>query len=40
MKFGVVRHVSGNLDALSDADRQFDEIGVDTKICLGEIVGV
>ena len=40
MKFGVFRNISGNIEALSDADRQFDEIGVDTKICLGEIVGM
>lgn len=40
MTFGVFRNISGNIDALAEADRLFDEIGVDTKVCLGEIVGM
>ena len=40
MKFGVLRNIAGNIEALKDADRQFDEFGVDTKVCLGQIIGL
>ncbi len=40
MKFGVFSTISGNIDALIDADRQFDAFGVDAKICLGHVVGI
>jgi hypothetical protein len=40
MRFGIIRNISGNAEALADADRRFDELGVETKVCLGEVVGI
>jgi hypothetical protein len=40
MKFGVVRNVAGNIEALREADRIFDSLGVEDRVCLGQIVGV
>ena len=40
MRFGVVRNIAGNIEALRSADRNFDKIGVEARICLGQIVGV
>ena len=35
----MLRNIAGNIEALKNADWQFDECTVDAKICLGEIVG-
>lgn len=40
MKFGVVRNVAGNIEALRDADRLFDRSGVEFRVCLGQIMGI
>jgi hypothetical protein len=40
MRFGILRNIAGNIEAFQDADRRFDEIGVDAKVCLGQIVGI
>lgn len=40
MRFGIIRNISGNAEVLEDADRRFEELGVETKVCLGEIVGI
>lgn len=40
MKYGIVHHIAGNIDALRDIDRKFAVLGVDSKICLGDIVGL
>ena len=40
MRYGIVHHLAGNIDALTDIDRQFDAAEVNSKICLGGIVGL
>ena len=40
MKFGVLRNIAGNIVALKDVDRQFDEFGVDAKVSLGDTPGL
>jgi hypothetical protein len=37
MRFGILRNIAGNIEALQDADRRFNELGVDIKVCLGQI---
>lgn len=40
MKFGILRNIAGNHDALLSADKWFDSCGVDVRVCLGQIVGI
>lgn len=40
MKIGILGNIAGNIDALLDADRQFDAFGVEHRIAAGKIVGM
>jgi hypothetical protein len=40
VRIGILKNVSGNIEALKDADQQFDQMGVDRKVCLGHIAGL
>lgn len=40
MKFGFVGNIAGNVHALQDADRQFDELGIEVRVAVGNIVGM
>jgi hypothetical protein len=39
MRYGILRHVSGNIFALRKADRLFNLHGAERKVCIGDIVG-
>jgi hypothetical protein len=40
MRYGIINNVAGNVDAMANIDRQFDELGVDYRVCLGNVVGI
>ena len=40
MRYGIIHHVAGNVAALTDIEQQFSALGVRSRFCLGNVVGL